>query len=328
MWAHTDMERSCLWWWSSRGLFDTVDSRYTGGTGSAGEETRKAMDKRIEADLSGKTCIVTGANTGIGKEIARDLARMGASVVLACRSEERGGRALQELVRDTKNDDLALLPVDLSSQASIRAFAREFEAQYQRLDVLVNNAGIWPSERELSADGIEMTWATNVLGYFLLTNELLDLMKASAPSRVINIASGLAGRLDFSDPQFETRPFRGWKAYAQSKQANRMLTWALAERLEGTGVTANAVHPGGVGTELGRYHRGLVGLLMKIHARFLAKSPAAGADTATWLAANPDLENVTGQYWFNRKSQKRTFYDVPEMKTLWFLCEGMTAEKS
>jgi len=286
------------------------------------------MIKRIEADLSGKTCVVTGANTGIGKEVARNLARMGASVVLACRSEKRGRRAVQELARDTGNNKLKLLQVDLSSQSSIRSFSQQVKERYEGLDVLVNNAGIWPTERELSVDGIEMTWATNVLGYFLLTNELFDLLSASAPSRVINMASGLAGRLDFSDPQFETRPFRGWMAYAQSKQANRMLTWALAERLAGTGVTANAVHPGGVGTELGRHHGGLVGLLMKVYFRFLAKSPAVGADTATWLAADPDLEEVTGEFWHNRESQKRAFYDVPAMKTLWFLCEGMTARKS
>lgn len=285
------------------------------------------MDERKDQDLSGKTCVVTGANTGIGKEIARNLARMGASVVLACRSEERGGKALEELVSDSGNENLALLQIDLSSQASIRSFSRQMKERYDRLDVLVNNAGVWPTERELSVDGIEMTWATNVLGYFLLTNELLELLEASAPSRIINMASGLAGRLDFSDPQFETRPFRGWMAYAQSKQANRMLTWALAERLEGTGVTANAAHPGGVGTELGRHHGGLVGLLMMVYFRFLAKSPAAGADTATWLASNPDLEEVTGEFWYNRKSQKRTFFDVPAMKTLWFLCEGMTAQK-
>ena len=283
------------------------------------------MARKLEADMSGKVCVVTGANGGIGKEIARNLARMGAEVVLACRDAERGERALEELTSDTGNKNLALILVDLSSQASIRRFAGELKERYERLDVLVNNAGIWPTERELSVDGIEMTWATNVLGYFLLTNVLLDLLQATGSSRIVNMASGLAGRLDFLDPQFETRSFRGWKAYAQSKQANRMLTWTLAERLEGTGVTANAVHPGGVGTDLGRYHGGIVGVVMKGYFRFLAKSASAGADTATWLAASPDVAGVTGKFWFNRKPQKCSFYDVPAMKTLWFLCEGMTA---
>lgn len=284
------------------------------------------MAKPIDADLTGKVAIVTGANTGIGKEVARNLGRFGATVVMACRSRERGDQALRELAADV-GDRFVLKMVDLSSQKSIRSFASQITEQFDRLDILVNNAGIWPTERHLSVDGIEMTWATNVLGYFLLTNELLDLLQASAPARVVNVASAFAGGLDLSDPQFETRPFKGGRAYSQSKQANRMLTWTLAERMEEADVTANAVHPGGVGTELGRDHKGVFGFLMNTYFRFLAKSAQNGADTATWLAASSGAEGVSGKFWTNRKSKRRTFYDVTAMKSLWDMCERMTAEK-
>jgi len=284
------------------------------------------MAKPIDADLAGKVAIVTGANTGIGKEVARNLGRFGARVVMACRNQERADRAMHELASDV-GDQFEVGLVDLSSQKSIRDFAAGIGERHDRLDILVNNAGIWPTERQLSVDGVELTWATNVLGYFLLTNELLELLKASAPARVVNIASAFAGALDLTDPQFETRPFKGSRAYSQSKQANRMLTWTLAERMEEADVTANAVHPGGVGTELGRDHKGIFGFLMNTYFRFLAKSASNGADTATWLAASPEVDGGSGKFWANRKSKRRAHYDVTAMKSLWDMCERMTAAK-
>lgn len=284
------------------------------------------MPEPVQTDMSGKTCLVTGANTGIGKEIARGLARLGARVTLACRSRERGQAALQELRADTGNAELELGLVDLSSQPSIRAFARAFQEKHAALHVLVNNAGVWKSERRVNAAGLEVTFATNVLGYFLLTRELLDLLKRSAPARVVNVASELARDLDLDDLMFERRRFSGTKAYAQSKQANRMLSWALAERLEGTGVTVNAMHPGLVQTELVRDTRGLYGLAARGVFRLFGRTPAQGADTAVWLAASPEAEGVTGHFWMDRRPRRCRFRDPARNQALWERCERLTAD--
>jgi NAD(P)-dependent dehydrogenase (short-subunit alcohol dehydrogenase family) len=284
------------------------------------------MARLPDVTLTGKNAIVTGSNTGIGKAIARDLAQLGATVTIACRSRERGETAAAQIIDETGNDSLSVMVVDLSSQHSIRDFAARVRTRYDALHILVNNAGIWPTRRALTEDGIETTWATNVLGYFLLTNLLVDLLRASAPARIVNVASGFAGQLDLDDVQFEKRRFEGWRAYRQSKQANRMLTWTLAERLEGTGVTANAIHPGGVSTELFRDWRGPIGLLQSVYDRLAARTPTQGGDTATYVASAPGLGNVTGGYWYNRRQRRRKFYDVTAMKRLWTLCERMTSE--
>ena len=282
------------------------------------------MNRIPDVDMTDKVVIVTGSNTGIGKAIARDLALMGATVVLACRSRERAEAAASDIIDQTDNQQVDVMLVDLSSQDSIRDFCERFRGKYDRLDVLINNAGVWPAERALTVDDIELTWATNVLGYFLLTNELIELLRKSAPARIVNVASGFAGQLDLDDVQFERRRFEGWRAYRQSKQANRMLTWTLAERLEGSGVTAHAIHPGGVSTELFREWRGPMAFFQSIYDRVASRTPTQGADTATYVAVAPKLENVTGGYWFNRRQRRRKFYDVTAMKQLWELCERMT----
>src|SRR5881397_549807 len=183
-----------------------------------------------------RTCLVTGANSGIGRETAR-----------------------RDVAATTGNPAVELMIVDLSRQASIRDFARAFLDSHPELHVLVNNAGIWANRRRESPEGIEQTWATNVLGYFLLTELLLDRLRESAPARIVNVASQLARDLDLEDVEFRRRSYSGVSAYAQSKQADRMLTWALARRLEGTGVSANAMHPGGVNTPLFSKGGGLLG---------------------------------------------------------------------
>jgi len=282
------------------------------------------MARLPDVDLSGKTSIVTGSNTGIGKAIARDLARMGSKIVLACRSRERAEVAAADIIRQTDNHDISVMLVDLSLQDSVRDFAERFRTSHDALHILVNNAGVWPTSRMLTDEGIELTWATNVLGYFLLTELLVDLLRASAPARIVNVASGFAGQLDLGDVEFENRRFEGWRAYRQSKQANRMLTWTLAERLEGSGVTANAIHPGGVSTELFREWSGPLSLLQSVFDRFAGRTPTQGADTATYVAVDPKLAEVTGGYWYNRRQRRRKFYDVPAMKQLWSLCEQMT----
>ena len=277
----------------------------------------------VRADLSGKTCLVTGASAGIGLATARELARLGGRVVMAVRDPEKGEKARRAVMGATGRE-VEMAVVDLASQKSIRAFARDFAALHPRLDVLVNNAGIWAGRRGLSPDGIELTWATNVLNYFLVTEWLLPLLKAAGRARVVNVASRLAHDLDLSDVQFERRPYSGEGAYAQSKQADRMLTWALARRLDGTGVTANALHPGFVATEIFGKGGGLVGLGMSLYSRLRAKSPEEGADTVVWLAASPDVEGRSGLFWVDRKEHRCRFHDEKDEEALWRLCQDMT----
>jgi NAD(P)-dependent dehydrogenase (short-subunit alcohol dehydrogenase family) len=279
----------------------------------------------ISVDLTNRTCLVTGATAGIGKEVARNLARMGATVVLACRSLERGQAARDEIARDTGSKKLSLLEVDLSSQASIRAAAKAFESEHERLHVLVNNAGTVSAQRRLGADGHELTWSTNVLGYHLLTKLLLERLKASAPARVVNVASEMAGGLDTTDLDFERRSYSAVAAYKQSKQANRMLTVALSERLAGSGVTVNVLHPGFVKTEINRDFILPLRALIRVYAFFAAKTPQGGADTPTWLAASPEVEGKTGKFWVDRKERACRFRDGPAIEALWALCEKETA---
>src|SRR5262249_40992053 len=196
--------------------------------------------------MKGKTCLVTGANSGIGKETALGLARMGARVVLVSRSQQKGERALSEIQRETKSSQLELLVADMSSFGSVRAAAARIAQRCPCLDVLINNAGAAVRYRTLSADGIEMTVARNHLGPGLVTMLLLDLLKASAPSRIVNVSSEAhrSARLDLNDLQYERRRYNSLAAYGQSKLLMNAFTFELARRLEGTGVTANCLHPG------------------------------------------------------------------------------------
>src|ERR1041385_4860894 len=193
--------------------------------------------------MEGKRVIITGPTSGVGKEMALQLAALCAEVILACRDAKKGNQVASEISKIPGAVKLVVMEVDTSSQKSIREFAKEFRRRYRRLDVLINNAAV--SRGALpklnSVDGIELTFATNVLGYYLLTQELMDVLKRSAPSRIINVASQYASDLDLDDLQFEQRPFESFRAYAQSKACDRMLTWALARRLKGTGVTANEI---------------------------------------------------------------------------------------
>jgi NAD(P)-dependent dehydrogenase (short-subunit alcohol dehydrogenase family) len=251
---------------------------------------------------------------------------MGARVILACRNPARGEAARAEIAADTGSRALDLHLVDFSEQASIRAFASEVLASYDDLHVLVNNAGLWSATRRHTPEGLELTWATNALGYFLTTRLLLDRLIDSGSARIVNVASNLARDLDLDDLGFERRPYSGVLAYAQSKQANRMLTWALARRLQGTGVTANAVHPGGVRTGIFRKGgTGVRGWLVANAARLVGMSPRRGADTALWLASSPDVEGKSGLYYFKRKVQVCPFRDEAREERLWARCEEMTA---
>jgi NAD(P)-dependent dehydrogenase (short-subunit alcohol dehydrogenase family) len=274
-----------------------------------------------------RTSVVTGANSGIGRETARALARRGDRVVLACRDAERGEAARQEIAASTGNSAVELEIVDLGRQDSIHAFARRILESHRDVHVLVNNAGVWATRRRETADGIEQTWAVNVLGYYLLTDLLLDRLRQSAPARVVNVASQLAGDLDLEDVEFRRRRYSGVAAYSQSKQADRMLTWALARRLEGSGVTANAMHPGAVNTPLFAKGGGLLGMAASVYAKVTARSPEQGADTVAWLAADAEVEGKTGGFWIDRRPVRCRFQDPAAEERLWALCAAMTRAK-
>jgi len=278
-----------------------------------------------KASMTGKRVIVTGPTSGFGKEIVFQLASLGAEIVLACRDLERGEQTAAEIAQRTGAKNCAVMRLDASDQRSVREFARQYRARFPRLDVLVNNAGINRSSRQLSVDGIELTFATNVLGYYLLTRELLDLLRASAPARIVNVASTYAMDLDLSDLQFTRRAYEGRKAYAQSKACDRLLTWAMARRLEGSGVTANAMAPGlVVKTGLYRDTSPAAMLFMRVLGLFIGRSIAQGADTAIWLASSPEVEGVNGRFFELRKEVPCKFRNAEDEEKLWSICEGLT----
>jgi NAD(P)-dependent dehydrogenase (short-subunit alcohol dehydrogenase family) len=285
------------------------------------------------ANLEGKTCLVTGATSGIGKEIALGLAKIGATVVLVGRNRERCELALQEIkakINHAMEDKrISYLVADLSSQASIRQLAKQYADAHQRLDVLVNNAGVFLAKRATTVDGIEYTFAVNHLAPFLLTNLLIDIIKTSKLSRIITTSS-VAHRgtqIDFDDIQFKKRPYSGIKAYSQSKLANILFTKELARRLKGSNVTANCFHPGAVRTGLAYgnnpwYYR----LIWNAAASFFL-SPEKGADTAIYLASSPDVDGITGKYFVKRK-QVSPSIDADEKEVaarLWDISEKLTS---
>jgi NAD(P)-dependent dehydrogenase (short-subunit alcohol dehydrogenase family) len=273
------------------------------------------------SDMKGKRVLVTGPTSGVGKEIALQLANLGAEVILACRDIKKGEEVAQEIERRTGSKPVVMM-IDASSQESIREFAREFLDRYDHLDVLINNAagnrGTLPKIK--SVDGIELTFATNVLGYFLLTQELLDLLRTSAPSRIINVASTFASDLDLDDLQFERRPFESFKAYAQSKACDRLLTWALASRLEGSGVTANAMTPGLI-TETELYRNATPELVQRLTKISGGRTSGDGADTAVWLASDMSMEGITNKFFEDREERECEFRNQGAEEKLWQICE-------
>ncbi len=276
--------------------------------------------------MTGKRVIVTGPTSGFGKEIALQLATLGAEVVLACRDPGRGEQTAEDIARRTGARNCAVMPLDTSSRQSIHEFARQFRKRFPRLDVLVNNAGINRSRRQTSVDGIELTFATNVLGYYVLTRDLLDLLGASAPARIVNVASTYASDLDLTDLQFDRRPYDAQRAYKQSKACDRMLTWALARRLQGSGVTANAMAPGlVVQTGLYRDVGPGVRLIMRVLGLFFGRTVAQGADTAIWLASSPEVEGVNGKFFDRRQEVACKFRNEEAEEKLWSICERLTA---
>ena len=252
--------------------------------------------------MQGKVCLITGATDGIGKQTALELARLGATVVIVGRNPTKTAAVVEQIKHETGNHALSALLADLSVQAQVRQLASDFKANFDRLDVLINNAGVLQHDPTITVDGVEMTWAVNYLAPFILTHELLDVLKASAPSRIINLTSWThkLGKIDLNRLG-DIQKYNIWTAYARSKLADVLFTVELARRLQGTGVTANAVHPGEVLTNIvpnPKFNPFVVPFLW-VYAKLALVDIATGAQPSVQLATSPDLKYVSGQY-FNR----------------------------
>ncbi len=281
----------------------------------------------VETSMQGKVCLITGATSGIGKATALGLARAGANVVLVARNAEQGAAIQTEIRNQSGNEAIELLIADLSSQAATRQLARDFLARHQTLHVLINNAGVMLGRRTTTVDGIETMLAVNYLAPFLLTNLLLAVIKASAPARIINVASVPANvKINFADLQ-ATAKYSGFGQYQHTKLALVLFTYELARRLQGTGVTVNCLHPGTVNTNILRNPPPLIGLAAKIPiASLVFISPEKGAETSLYLATAPEVEQVTGKY-FRKKKEARSAkesYDEQVAQRLWGVSEEMT----
>jgi NAD(P)-dependent dehydrogenase (short-subunit alcohol dehydrogenase family) len=276
--------------------------------------------------MKNKTCLITGATSGIGKATALALAKKGATVILAGRDEKRCQKTVTQIKNETGNPNIDYLLVDLSVQAQVRKLADDFNSRYNRLDVLVNNAGAFYAFRQVSADGIEMNFAVNHLAYFLLTQLLLETLKTSPPARIVNVASNshLGEHLDFDNLELK-RGYWAVRAYGRSKLANLYFTYELARRLDGTGVTVNAMHPGFVRTNMGANNGWPVRLFLPL-VHLSSLTPEEGARTAVYLASSPEVESVTGKYFVRERevASDPVSYDESVAKRLWELSEEMT----
>ncbi|XP_070827875.1 retinol dehydrogenase 12-like [Chaetodon trifascialis] len=282
-----------------------------------------------KAKLDGKTVLITGGNTGIGKETAVDLAKRGARVILACRDLDRANKAAEDVRKRSGNGNIIVKKLDLASLQSVRQLAKEVLASEERLDILINNAGVMSCPKWQTEDGFEMQFGVNHLGHFLLTNCLLDLMKKSSPSRIVNVSS-LAherGQIYFDDIHQE-KDYSPWKSYRQSKLANVLFTRELAHRLQGTGVTTYSLHPGVIRTELGRHFWPMLPLwkrLLYAPIMFFVKSPTQGAQTTIYCAVEESLQNESGLYYSDcaPKTAAPQGLDDEAAKKLWNLSASM-----
>ncbi len=276
-------------------------------------------------DMTGRVCVVTGATRGIGRATAEGLAQLGATTVLVARRREDGERVAREIAAKASVTP-AVVSADLSSQASIRQAAAELARRYPRVHVLINNAGVIPARREVTVDGLEMQFAVNHLAYFLLTNLLLQELRAGTPSRIINVSSGAhdGARLQFDDLQSE-REYQPRAVYSRSKLANVLFTYELARRLKGSGVTANCLSPGVVATGMLADYMG-VPRTGGASASSFGASPERGAQTSIYLATSPDVEGVTGKYFEKSRAirSSQESYDEAAARRLWEVSERLT----
>lgn len=273
----------------------------------------------MELSLIGKTVLVTGATDGIGLQTALTLAKMGPRLFILGRNKTKTEQTADRIRHETGNPTVETLVGDLSSQSEVRRLASEFKARSNRLNILINNAGAVFVKRQLSPDGLEMTFALNHMGYFLFTTLLMDVITASAPARIINVSSAahMGAALNLDDLQNE-RGYTGFKAYSQSKLANIYFTYELARRLNGSGVAVNALHPGFVATNFGKSNGGLFRSLFGL-IQFAAIKPDDGAATSIYLATSPEVEGVSGQYFDKCKAVKSSpiSYDPQIARRLW-----------
>jgi NAD(P)-dependent dehydrogenase (short-subunit alcohol dehydrogenase family) len=277
--------------------------------------------------MKGKVCMITGASSGIGKATAVGVAGLGATVAAVMRPKsEKSASALDEIKERSHNSSVIAFDADLSSQQSIRKLAFDYNNKFKRLDVLINNAGVNCSKRTMTADGLETTFAVNVVGPFLLTNLLLEKLKSSAPSRIINVSSDAANgsKIDFENLQGEKK-YSMFRAYGQSKLGLNLITLEFARRLAGTGVTANFLHPGVVRTNLVRDYNPVVQAIFSFVRLFFA-SPEKGARTSIFLASSPEVEGVGGKYFAKERESKasKESYDAETADRLWEECEELT----
>lgn len=274
----------------------------------------------VAPPMTGKTILITGGTGGIGRAAAVGLASMGARVGITGRDRTRAGLAAAAIARESSNPAVDVFVADMSSQDEVRRLAGEVLSAYPRLDVLLNNVGGFWAHRHVTADGLERTFALNHLAPFLLTSLLLERLAASAPARVVTVSSGAQGmgKIDFDD-LMGGRKYSGQRAYSQSKLANVMFTYELARRLDGTGVTATALHPGVTRTAFGAEDSARVMVPIIAALRPFMRSPEGGADTAIYLASSPEAEGTTGRYFAKRKARKshRSSYDTATTARLW-----------
>jgi NAD(P)-dependent dehydrogenase (short-subunit alcohol dehydrogenase family) len=266
--------------------------------------------------MQGRTVLITGGNSGIGKATAVDLARQGARVVIACRGSDKTERALREIGARSGRDDVRALPLDLASFTSIHACAEKFRADHEHLDVLINNAGVFPRQQILTEEGFEAQFGVNHLGHFLLTHLLLDLLRRSAPARVVTVASMMhaMGKIDFGSFRGE-KPYGAYRAYGQSKLANILFSNELAKRSRDDGVVANALHPGSISTDITRDQDRLT----RFFSRAFFSPPEKGASTSVYLASSGELEDETGGYFVNCRPRRpwRSARDESLAARLW-----------
>lgn len=279
-------------------------------------------------DLANKLCVVTGANSGIGKEIVREFARQGAYVVMICRNKKKAKRAKRELVKDTGHTGIEVMLADLALQYDVRNVAEQISRKFEEIDILVNNAGIVPGKRKETIDGIERTLAINHLAPFLLTNLLLDKLKNATEARVITTASGAHRRaIDFFDPDnLQLRNgYKPMEAYGLSKLCNIMFTYELAKRCRGSSVTANCFHPGLVRTQLTDEARWSYRVVFTLGKPFM-RSPKKGAETAIWLATSDEVKSISGKYFKDKRESKPASIAFRDELTekLWEISADMT----
>jgi len=278
-----------------------------------------------------KVCLVTGANSGIGKITALELAKMGSKIILICRNKSKGLATQAEIKKMSNNPHIDILVADLSSQNSIRKLFEDFKSNYNELHILINNAGIMKPKLTLSVDGIEMTLAVNHLAPFLLSNLLLETLIANSPSRIINVNSGAHHRsgINLDDLNVEKRKYKALDRYGETKVANLMFTYALARRLKSEGyttVTANALHPGFVRTNMIKNTYGrIIGTLFSPISRIISLPPEKGAESSVYLASSPEIEGVSGKYFVKKKESlsSKITYDTNLQEELWDLSKKM-----